>query len=106
MSQVKWVILEVVSNGVEYENIPTEIQLDSLLKLEGFRKSISRISHNGDYKDQLYLKEGRINSSILLMVDLMFIQARSIFHVIRYGHIRTTVWHCSRCKSLGQKPSI
>ena len=96
--QVRWIVLEVTSNGVEYENVPTEIQLDSLLKTEGFRKSISRISHNGDYKDQLYLRAGKIKSSILMMLDLMFILGRKVFHVFRHGHRRTTAWHCSRCK--------
>ena len=96
-TQVKWIVLEVTSNGGEYENVPTEIQLDSLLKSEGFRKSISRISHNGDYKDQLYLRDGKIKSSILMMVDIVFIQARNVFHVIRFGHLSTTVWHCSQC---------
>ena len=97
LSQVKWIVLEVTSNGVEYENVPTEIQLDSLLKSEGFRKSISRISHNGDYKDQLYLRSGKIKSSILMMMDSIFILSREFFHLFRNGHRRTTAWHCSRC---------
>ena len=97
-NRVKWIVLEVTSNGVEYENVPTEIQLDSLLNSKGFRKSISRISHNGDYKDQLYLRDGKVKSSILMMVDLMFIQARKVFHVFRFGHLSTTEWHCSQCK--------
>ncbi len=96
-NQVKWIVLEVTSKGVEYENVPTETQLDLLLKSEGFRKSISRISHNGDYKDQLYLRDGKIHSSMLMMVDLLFIQARNVFHVFRFGHLSTTAWHCSQC---------
>ena len=97
-NHIKWIVLEVTSNGVEYENVPTEIKLDSLLKSKGFRKSNSRISHNGDYKDQLYLRDGKVKSSILMMVDLMFIQARQVSHVFRFGHLSTTEWYCSQCK--------
>ncbi len=97
-NQVKWIVLEVTSNGVEYENVPTETQLDLFLESQGFTKSIFRISHNGDYKDQLYLKDGKIKSSIFMIVDLMFIQARNVYHVFRFGHRSTTVWHCSECK--------
>ncbi len=96
-SQIKWIVLEVTSNGVEYENVPTETQLDLFLESQGFTKSIFRISHNGDYKDQLYLRSWKIKSSILVMVDSVFIHGREVFHVFRYGHRRTTAWHCSRC---------
>jgi FkbM family methyltransferase len=27
-NQVKWIVLEVTANGAEYENVPTEMQLD------------------------------------------------------------------------------
>ncbi len=95
--QVKWIVLEITSRGVEYENVPSEKELDLLLRSKGFRKSIFRNSHEGNYKDQLYLKSGITKATFLFLIDSIFILSGASFHVIRYGHKRTTIWHCSQC---------
>ena len=95
--KIKWVILEITSTGIEYEDIAVENNLDLLLAIHGFRKSIYRQSHNNEYKDQLYVRASKNQIIFMRLLDSSLIFLREFLHFVRRGHLLTNTWHCSRC---------
>lgn len=95
--RIKWIVLEITSKGIEYENVSTEDSLDRFLEMYGFVKSFSRSSHNGEYKDQLYIHAGIFRIQYYLYVDYIHIFVRKFVHFVKFGHHLTSTWHCSRC---------
>ena len=96
-NKIKWIILEITKLELDYEKVPKEVELDEYMKKMNFIKSIHRESHNGAYKDQLYIKTRTRNAFLISLSDWLFIKIRYSAHVIRFKHKPTRIWHCEIC---------
>jgi FkbM family methyltransferase len=91
-----YVVLEVALKSQGYEEMPTESEVDNFMKNQKFFKSIKRISHEGSYKDQLYIKS-KYQNILIKIVDQATKIVRIIVHQIRFRHSPTSQHNCDIC---------
>lgn len=91
-----YVVLEVALKSQGYEEMPTENEVDNFMKNEKFFKSIKRISHEGSYKDQLYVKN-KYQNILIKIVDQATKIVRILVHQIRFSHSPTSQHNCDIC---------
>jgi len=99
LDKTKWVILEIATSGIEYEKVPDENEIDAYMRQKGFAKSIYRESHNGHYKDQLYMKVSKFYLYLVTLLDSLFVEIRQMIHLFRNQHKPTSTWHCEVCST-------
>jgi FkbM family methyltransferase len=97
LKKIEYVIIEIALVNQGYEFTPSEKSITSFLANFDLRPSISRVSHDLKYKDQLYLKKPRIILNYINLTDYFFDIAMRIRHYWQYGHLPTRHYFCPKC---------
>ena len=98
LKRAKYVVIEIALKSQGYEKAPTETEIGIFMKSQGFTKSIDRVSHDGSYKDQLYIKN-RNQKPLIDVVDYITKVFRKYIHAIRYCHTPTSQHDCEICNN-------
>lgn len=98
LKRAKYIVIEIALHSQGYEIAPTEKEFDTFMKNQGFTKSIDRVSHDGSYKDQLYIKN-RNQKRLIEVVDYITKVVRKRIHAIRFFHIPTSQYNCEICNA-------
>jgi FkbM family methyltransferase len=97
LKKVDCVVIEIALINQGYEFTPSENSISSYLASFDLRPSISRVSHNLQYKDQLYLRKPKIILKYINILDYLFDIAMRIRHYWQYGHLPTRHYFCPKC---------
>ena len=99
LKKANYVVIEIAIKSQGYEETPSESEIDTFMKDHKFTKSIQRPSHEGSYKDQLYIKNK--NQKIVIdAADLIARIARVCIHIIRFSHTPTSPQNCDICNAV------
>ena len=98
LKKAKYVVIEIALKSQGYEETPSEEDIDTFMKNNKFTKSINRISHEGSYKDQLYIRN-KNQKFIIISADLVTRIARKLIHAIRFRHLPTSPQNCDVCNA-------
>ena len=96
LKKANYVVIEIALKSQGYEETPSESDIDTFMKNHKFTKSIQRPSHEGSYKDQLYIKN-KNQKIVINAADLVAGIARVCIHIIRFSHTPTSPQNCDIC---------
>ena len=96
LKKAKYVVIEIALKSQGYEETPSEDDIDTFMKNHKFTKSIERSSHDGSYKDQLYIRN-KNQRIIINAADLVTRIARKYIHLVRFSHTPTSPQNCDIC---------
>jgi hypothetical protein len=99
LKKAKYVVIEIALKSQGYEETPSEGDIDTFMKNHRFTKSIERPSHEGSYKDQLYIKN-KNQRIVINAADLVSRIARICIHIIRFSHTPTSPQNCDVCNAV------
>lgn len=99
LKKAEYVVIEIALKSQGYDETPSEDEIDAFMKSLDFTKSIERLSHEGSYKDQLYIKN-RNQRIVIIAADFAARIARVCFHFIRLRHTPTSPQNCDVCNAV------
>jgi FkbM family methyltransferase len=97
LRQIDYFVVEIANGNQGYVETPQETDIDTLTELSGFKKSIYRTSHDGSYKDQLYIKKNLMSMVIISIIDFLLSKIRNFVHLIRFKHHPRSNHSCLIC---------
>lgn len=97
LKSIHYLICEIGVTDQGYDSVPTEIDISSTLSQYGFKKSISRISKDGTYIDQLYINKSLLNRSWIHIIDKVFDFSMRARHILVFHHTQQIHYHCDHC---------
>jgi FkbM family methyltransferase len=97
LSSVNYVIIEIALVSQGYVYAPTIESINSILFESGFKPSISRISHDESYKDQLFIRGSNTRIMWIKIVDNIFDYVMRFRHFLKKGHFPKYHYYCITC---------
>ncbi len=97
LRSIHYLICEIGVTDQGYDSVPTEIDISSTLSQYGLKKSISRISKDGTYIDQLYINKSLVKRIWIYIIDKVFDFSMRARHVLIFRHTQQVHYHCDRC---------
>jgi len=98
LSRVEYLIIEIAKTSQGYEYTPLESSINNIVKQKGFKPTIFRLSHDGSYKDQLYIKCSNSRIIIIKSLDYIFGFFMKIRHALTKNHWPDYYYSCKECK--------
>jgi len=92
-----FVVIEIALKSQGYAETPSQESINQALGVHGFKPSISRISHDGSYKDQLFLKSTWVTVLRIGLSDGIFDSFMKARHGLKFHHFPKQHYFCSRC---------
>jgi FkbM family methyltransferase len=97
LKSIHYLICEIGVTDQGYDSVPTEIDITSILSQYGLKKSISRISKNGTYIDQLYINKSLAKRNWINIIDKVFDFSMRARHALIFHHRQEIHYHCAHC---------
>ncbi len=92
-----FVVIEIALKSQGYAKTPSQESINLVLGAHGFKPSISRISHDESYKDQLFLKSTWMTVLRIGFFDEIFDLFMKARHGFKFHHFPKHHYYCSRC---------
>ena len=99
LARTQFVVIEIALHSQGYSETPTQQSINESLGNFGFKPSVSRVSHDNSYKDQLFVKSNRMRLIEIALIDHIFNFLMKIRHGIKFGHIPIYHYYCRRCNA-------
>ena len=99
LKKTSYIVIEIALKSQGYEETPSEADIDTFMKNQKFTKSIERLSHEGSYKDQLYIRN-KNQWIVVFTADNLTKIVRKYLHLIRFSHIPTSPQNCDICNDI------
>jgi len=97
LHDASFVVIEIALKTQGYTETPSQESINLTLAGYGFKPSISRISHDESYKDQLFLKSRGISVFRIRISDYIFDILMKARHGLRFYHFPKYHYFCSQC---------
>ena len=97
LHKTSFVVIEIALKSQGYTETPSQDSINLALGAHGFKPSISRISHDGSYKDQLFIKSNRMTVLRIRLSDEIFNIVMKARHGLKFHHLPKQHYFCSRC---------
>ncbi len=97
LRNIAFVVIEIALKSQGYAETPSQESINLALAAHGFKPSISRISHDGSYKDQLFLKSSRMTVVRIGLSDEVFDLFMKARHGLKFHHFPKQHYFCARC---------
>lgn len=97
LSKVDYLIIEIALISQGYTYTPLESSINNIVKKYGFKSSILRLSHDGTYKDQLYIKCSNSRIILIKFLDYFFNFFMKIRHSLTKNHWPNYYYACKKC---------
>ena len=95
---IDFVIIEIGNQSQGYVEMPTDKQINSLLKIYNFKPSIYRSSHDKIYRDHLFIKSNTFKVFYIKMTDIFISLFMYTRHLYKYKHVPESIFYCRICK--------
>ena len=92
-----FIVIEIALKSQGYAETPSQESINLALGAYGFKPSISRISHDESYKDQLFIKSTWMTVLRIKLSDTIFDLFMKARHGLKFHHFPKYHYFCSRC---------
>ena len=99
LARTQFVVVEIALHSQGYSETPSQQAINSSLAILGFKPSISRVSHDNSYKDQLFVKSNRIRLIEISAIDYFFDIFMKFRHAMKKGHFPRYHYFCRHCNA-------
>jgi hypothetical protein len=99
LARTQFVVVEIALHSQGYSETPSQQAINSSLAILGFKPSISRVSHDNSYKDQLFVKSNRIRLIEISAIDYFFDIFMKFRHAMKKGHFPRHHYFCRHCNA-------
>lgn len=97
LEKVSFLIIELSYRNSRYQFMPNPVLIERDLISRGFRHSISRVSHDGTYVDQLFIRKKWLKKAQIELLDIVFTLLLAFRHCLVNRHLVYDYRNCKKC---------
>jgi FkbM family methyltransferase len=100
LSKVKFLVIEETEpDSVLYEDVISREKIIALVESYGFRRCLSRPSHDLTYSDVMYVRTSSHKNFWLKKLDALLLKVSFLVHLVKLKHLKSSYFQCDICDS-------
>ena len=100
LDKIKFLVIEETEpNSILYEDVISHEKIIALVESYGFRRCLSRPSHDLTYTDVMYVRTSFHKNFWLKKFDALLLKVSFFVHLVKLKHLKSSYFQCDICDS-------